>query len=261
MKKSVINVVLLIFIFAIVPAIALANGGAHSTEEGFTKGSLDLWTHETFIAIVATLYLGVALVQLSRSYFLRILKKFTLRLGADIWWLTFILLRDGLMVITFILGLMLLHPHIYEAVHLAVPFAPFSIILLGVALLIKLIWDADENAMANFWVSICVMTGVMLNLFSLLFFMEGGHGFPFEQLKFYFSSLLNPELARRSLQVSHFYFFAIGLIAFIYFIKNNLTRVRKVENFQYTLVHAFGWVLFILVLLIALMIYFVMRFS
>jgi len=77
-------------LIAVIPSIAEA---AEALVEG------------TIAALLPILWLLVLALHLARPYMLQTLKKFTLRLGADLWWLLYRGVRDLLIVITFMLSL------------------------------------------------------------------------------------------------------------------------------------------------------------
>lgn len=214
---SKIVILMFIFTFLFLPGIALAQD--HHSTTPLSYSDLDLWTHITLIVTIATLFVGAMMVQLARPYFLRILKKFTLRLGADLWWLTFILVRDGLMFASFLLGLIFLHPHAYTFIPIAMPFAPLSVVFMAGALVIKLIRDADEERRANDMVTLLVVLAGVFNMINLLMFIEGGSGEPFTTLMALFASNLNPALAMMSWNVSMGLLGLLGLIAIIHVVR------------------------------------------
>jgi len=111
-------------------------------------------------------------LQIARGYFLRTLEKFTLRLGADIWWLTYVLIRDGLMFTAFIMGLMVYFPGTFQDYDMAVPFMPLSVVLFGAALVTKLYFDADENRRVFRVVTALVFAGTALWIFGTVFVTE-----------------------------------------------------------------------------------------
>jgi hypothetical protein len=80
----------------------------------------------------------------ARPYIVRFLQRLTLRFGGDVWWLSYVLIRDGLMVITFGLSLVFLFPNLYLKVGLPIT-APFATVLLAWALLAKLLRDCDDD--------------------------------------------------------------------------------------------------------------------
>ena len=62
---------------------------------GFYYGGGSVFTEELVTTLATILAVLAFAMQVSRGYFLRVLRKFTLRLAADVWWLIFALLRDA----------------------------------------------------------------------------------------------------------------------------------------------------------------------
>jgi hypothetical protein len=142
----------------------------------FTQGDLvsggSVWL-ETTIAIALVFVMAMAFsLQIARGYFVRNLEKFTLRLGADIWWLGYVMIRDGLIFAAFIMGLMVFFPGTFLDYPLAVPFMPVSVVLFGLALVTKLYFDADENRNAFRAVTAMIFAGTLLWIFGVVFITE-----------------------------------------------------------------------------------------
>jgi hypothetical protein len=146
------------------PAFALSQGDLVS------GGSIWL---ETTIAVALVFVAAMAFsLQIARGYFLRTLEKFTLRLGADIWWLTYVLIRDGLIFMAFIMGLLVFFPGTLGDYAMAVPFMPVSVVLFGSALVIKLYFDADEDRNIFRVVTALVFGGAATWIFGTIFVTE-----------------------------------------------------------------------------------------
>ncbi|MDG7008259.1 MAG: hypothetical protein JRN06_08435 [Nitrososphaerota archaeon] len=195
------------------PAFALSQSGLVS------GGSIWL---ETTIAVAMVFVTAMAFsLQIARGYFLRTLEKFTLRLGADIWWLTYVLLRDGLMFMAFVMGLMVFFPGTFQDYSMAVPFMPVSVVLFGAALVTKLYVDADESRTAFRVVTALVFGGAALWIFGTIFVTESplqlatlpagvssGSGFWYS-VSNTFSSLSNVDLSMATFDVC---FTALGVL-------------------------------------------------
>src|SRR5438093_13076949 len=61
------------------------------------------WMVATIVAFLPVLWTMTLMLHLGRPYILRTLRRCGLRLGADIWWMSYLLMRDGLILITFAL--------------------------------------------------------------------------------------------------------------------------------------------------------------
>lgn len=140
-------------------------------QTGLVSGG-SIWL-ETTLAVALVFITAMAFsLQIARGYFLRTLEKFTLRLGADIWWLAYVLIRDALIFMSFIVGLLVFFPGTFQDYDMAVPFMPASVVLFGTALLTKLYFDADENRNAFRAVTVLVFAGTALWIFGTIFVTE-----------------------------------------------------------------------------------------
>ena len=140
-------------------------------QNGLVAGG-SIWL-ETTIAVAMVFVTAMAFsLQIARGYFLRTLEKFTLRLGADIWWLAYVLIRDALIFMAFIMGLLVFFPGTFQDYAIAVPFMPVSVVLFGIALVTKLYFDADENRNAFRAVTLLVFGGTALWIFGTIFVTE-----------------------------------------------------------------------------------------
>ena len=142
----------------------------------FTQSDLvsggSIWL-ETTIAVALVFVSAMAFsLQIARGYFIRILNKFTLRLGADIWWLAYVLIRDALIFMSFVMGLLVFFPGTFLDYPIAVPFMPLSVVFFGIALVTKLYVDADDNRNAFRVVTVLVFIGTLLWISGTIFVTE-----------------------------------------------------------------------------------------
>jgi hypothetical protein len=104
--------------------------------EGFLEG--------TMAALLPLLWLVILALHLARPYMVRTTQKFSLRLGADIWWVLYIGIRDLMLAIVAIMSFMYLYPDIVVADSLPIGGSLATAALFGV-LLVKLVADADDD--------------------------------------------------------------------------------------------------------------------
>ncbi len=135
-----------------------------------TAGSI--YTENTIVVLITMLAILALSIQIARGYFLRILRKFTLRLGADIWWLMYIVLRDASIFLVVFLGILLFWPAIYQDFPIAVPFMPLAIDFFAIALVLMLIVDTDEVPFYNSMMTILVLIGTILYFTGILLVTE-----------------------------------------------------------------------------------------
>lgn len=101
----------------------------------------------TIAALLPILWLLTLALHLARPYMLQNLQKFTLRLGADLWWLIYRGARDFVVLLTFMLSSIFYLPHVAEMVALPIT-GPLAGIALFGALLVKLTRDSDDEYQA-----------------------------------------------------------------------------------------------------------------
>ncbi|HVA87241.1 MAG TPA: hypothetical protein VNF73_13120 [Candidatus Saccharimonadales bacterium] len=112
----------------------------------------------TIAAFMPGLWALALIFHLSRPYMLRTIRKLSLRFGADVWWLSYVLLRDAALLITFVLGLIFLMPNLIMTSNLPLT-APLSTLFLFLALYFKLTRDADDDFGAYRLVTVLLVIG------------------------------------------------------------------------------------------------------
>ena len=103
------------------------------------------WIVQTAAAMLPALWVLALSLHLSRPYMLRTLRKFSLRFGADVWWLSYVLLRDAALLVTFAFGIVFFYPDLVKQDALPLTGSLATALLLA-ALAVKLTRDADDNA-------------------------------------------------------------------------------------------------------------------
>ena len=117
----------------------------------------------TVVAVLPVLWFMVIAVHLARPYILSVVSKFSLRLGADLWWLAYASVRDLLIVVTFVLSVQFFFVDPFIAGAWPITGGLAGVCALAV-LVIKLIWDADDNPRAFYAVSMLLALGSLLYL-------------------------------------------------------------------------------------------------
>src|SRR5215472_761192 len=91
------------------------------------------WLISTIVAFLPVLWTMALIFHLGRPYILRTLRSIGLRLGADIWWLSYVIIRDAVLLITFGLSWVFFNPN--TVVNLPLPITgPISALCLLLAL-------------------------------------------------------------------------------------------------------------------------------
>ncbi len=106
-----------------------------------------LWLISTIVAFLPALWTMALILHLGRPYVLRTLRRCGLRLGADIWWMSYLLIRDAVLLLTFGLSWIYFNPNI--VVNQALPITgPLAALCLLLALAVKLSRRVDDDVNA-----------------------------------------------------------------------------------------------------------------
>ena len=111
--------------------------GFFDAGEAFVEG--------TIAAALVALWLLTLALHLARPYMVRTLRKFTLRLGADLWWIVYVALRDLLTVQVFLGSFIFFYPDVVGGKDLPITGGIAAACVFAV-LLIKLVTRGDADA-------------------------------------------------------------------------------------------------------------------
>jgi hypothetical protein len=117
----------------------------------------------TLAAILPILWLLMLALHLGRPYMLKIVQKFSLRLGADIWWLAYVAIRDFAILVTFAFSFMFFFPDVMTGKELPVT-GPLAALCLLAILVVKLVRDVDDDPQAFRLTSGLLALGAVLYL-------------------------------------------------------------------------------------------------
>ena len=177
------------------------------------------WLVLSVAAILPILWAFTLVLHFARPYVLRFLRTLTLRFGGDVWWLSYVLFRDALLVMTLGLSMIFLMPNLYLKVGLPIT-APLATILLFWALVIKLIRDADDDPAAFRLISILLVVASVLYIVPQVYGLEAADQEYLGSLPSTLISSENLDLARPILWISLGLFAATGLGLFVRFMVN-----------------------------------------
>ena len=108
------------------------------------NAGLEAFLEGTLAAVIPVIWLALFGLQIGRPYILEMIDRFTLRLGADLLWFIYVLLRDIMIVSGFIVSFMFFFPDVLEADKLPLTGGLAAAALFG-AMLVKLMGDPDNN--------------------------------------------------------------------------------------------------------------------
>ena len=183
-----------------------------------TSGA-SVWLVLSISAVLPILWAFTLVLHFARPYVLRFLRLLTLRFGGDVWWLSYVLFRDALLVITLGLSMVFLMPNLYLKVGLPIT-APFAAVLLFWALVVKLIRDADDDPAAFRLVSILLVVASVLYIVPQVYGMESADQAYLGGLPSALVSTTNLAIARPILWISIGLFALTGGALFVRFLVN-----------------------------------------
>ena len=125
----------------------------------------------TIVAFLPVLWTMTLVLHLGRPYVLRTLRRCGLRLGADIWWMTYLLMRDALLVITFALSWIFFQPNLVttDALPLTGSLAALCLLL---SLAVKLARRVDDDPSAYRLATVFLVLGATLYYLPQVFAVE-----------------------------------------------------------------------------------------
>jgi len=161
--------------------------------QAFVQGGSQ-WLISTIVAFLPVLWTMSLMFHLGRPYVLRTLRRIGLRLGADIWWMSYLLIRDALLLITFALSWIFFNPN--TVVNQALPItAPISALCLLLALAVKLSRRVDDDVDAYRLSTVFLVLGATLYYGPLVFAVEATSQSYLAGFGALFTSNMNPVAA------------------------------------------------------------------
>jgi hypothetical protein len=182
----------------------ITNGGAN-------------WMILSVAAVLPIIWAFTLSLHFSRPYVLRFLQKLTLRFGGDVWWLSYALTRDALLVVTLCLSVVFLFPNVYLRGDGLGITAPVAVLVLFWATLVKLLRDPDDSPSDFRLQSVLLLIASVLYIIPQVYGMEAadqGLGAWSDNL----ISVNNLDLARPILWITLALFGLTGALVFVRFL-------------------------------------------
>jgi hypothetical protein len=129
------------------------------------------WLVATLVAFLPALWTMSLILHLARPYVLRTLRRCGLRLGADVWWMSYLLMRDAVLVLTFALSWIFFQPNLVSTLPLPIT-GPIAALFLLLALAVKLTRRADDDIAAYRWATVFLIIGATLYYVPQVFAVE-----------------------------------------------------------------------------------------
>ena len=130
------------------------------------------WLVLSLAAVLPILWAFALSMHFARPYVLRFLRTLTLRFGGDVWWLSYVLIRDALLFVTLGLSMIFFMPDLYLKGDGLPITGPLAVLFLLWALAVKIVRDADDDAVAYRIVSVLLVVASVLYIVPQVYGME-----------------------------------------------------------------------------------------
>ncbi len=152
------------------------------------------WLISTIVAFLPVLWTMALMMHLGRPYILRTLRSLGLRLGADIWWMSYVIIRDAVLLIAFGLSWIFFNPN--TVMNLSLPITgPLAALCLLLALAVKLTRRVDDDVNAYRLTTVFLVLGATLYYGPLVFAVEATSQGYLSGFSTAFTSSSNPTAA------------------------------------------------------------------
>ncbi len=143
---------------------------ANAIQQALVQGGSQ-WLVATIVAFLPVLWTMALVLHLGRPYVLRTLRRCGLRLGADVWWMSYLLMRDAVIVLTFALSWIFFQPNLVAADALPIT-GPLAALCLLLALSVKIVRRVDDDAGAYRLATVFLVLGATLYYLPQVFSVE-----------------------------------------------------------------------------------------
>ena len=194
--------------------------GLFDAGESFIEGTIG-----AALVVLWVLALGL---HLARPFMVRATHKFTLRLGADLWWIIYVALRDLFLLQVFLGSFIFFYPDVVTGQPLPITGGIAAVCAFG-ALLIKLMTKGDSDLMGVRLQTILIGLGAALYLGAYFFGSQMTllNGKITDQLVAGLVSSNNPDLALPLCYISAGLAGVMGVVAVVYNLRQTVARRPK----------------------------------
>lgn len=176
------------------------------------------WMVLSLAAVLPMLWSFTLILHFARPYVIRFLQSLTLRFGGDVWWLSYVLMRDALLMVTFGLSIIFLMPNLYLSGEGLPITAPIATVMLFWVLAVKLVRDMDDDPATYRLASILLVIASVLYIVPQVYGMEGADQEYLGSIPSMLISVENLDVARPILWLSLGLFALTGAVIFIRFL-------------------------------------------
>ena len=201
-----------------------------------TYKALEIWTAQTILDLGILFSIISALLHIGRPYFERILSRMTLRVAADLWWLVYIILRDGLLFFAVLFIFLNVNLDLMADIKVGLPFVPVGMVVLIISLIIKVFRNTEDLNKLSRVNNYLIAFGAFLNFLGYLRVMEApGDEYAAAQQPFWLimksmRSNQNPELSTIMFYITFMLLIVTFATALYYFARQ--FKPKEKENVQ-----------------------------
>lgn len=141
--------------------------GSPGLTDAYVSG-IESWMVLTIVSGLPMLWAMSLILQMGRPYVMRVLGRLGLRFGADIWWLSYVLVRDFVMIATFAVSFIFLVPDLARSEPQPL-FGGLSVLFLFWGLAVRLMGDADDNPRHFTMLTVLITIGAALFFVPMVF--------------------------------------------------------------------------------------------
>ena len=184
------------------------------------------WLVATIVAFLPALWTMTLMLHLGRPYVLRTLRRCGLRLGADVWWMSYLLMRDAVLLLTFALSWVFFMPNVVQNSDLPITGSLAALFLL-LALAVKLSRRVDDDVTAYRYATAFLVIGSVLYYIPQIFAIEAADQASLSGFATAFTSSAHPTTALYLLWIA--FAGVIGVAGWL--------AMRVVQNAEKTMSH------------------------
>jgi len=186
------------------------------------------WMVATIVAFLPILWTMTLMFHLGRPYVLRTLRRCGLRLSADIWWMSYLIIRDALLLITFALSFIFFNPNLVANQEFPIT-GPLAALCLLLTLGVKLSRRVDDDVNAFRLATVFLVLGATLYYGPLVFAVESADQDYMAGFAQAFTSNANPVVALWIMWIS---LAGVAIVTAWLFVRTltNATRTMRVTT-------------------------------
>jgi hypothetical protein len=134
---------------------------------------LEVWTLQSLCDAGILLSLTTFVLHVGRGYFERTVRQLQAKMAEEMWWVAYLLVRDGSLFAAVLIGFMMLNPDIMADIKVGLPFVPLATVLMAWAGLVKLTSGGRDDSVAQARATTLLTLAAVSNTIGYTLVMEG----------------------------------------------------------------------------------------